>query len=271
MAFSLGNFSVDEILYAVAEHDYGTGEQIVYTLDQLNQASIEISSESTEIVDKRGNVVRTIYKNKTGTFSATNAFLNPHMINASSGASIEYASEANPIAAVPRFEIIEAKEAAFSYVLLSEGTASMTTSVDANVDDASIEVIGIQGNGANVALTKVESGTPAAGQWAYATGSNTVTVGPKAETGIVKYLIKYERTIKDGMKLVNSANEFPETVKLTLFCSIVDPCDDDLKAAYIVLPSFQASPETTISLNSDEQEMDFSGNLQLNLTYASAA
>lgn len=270
--FSLGNFSVDEILYGVAEHDYndGKGEQIVYTLDQLNQASIEISSESADIVDKRGNIVRTIFRNKTGVFNATNAFLNPHMINAASGAKIQYAGEGDAaISAVPRFVILEAKETVNTYKILSEGTERMTTNVDAQVDDTSIKVIGIQGNGGNVELKKVE-GTPAAGEWSYAAGSNTVSVGPKAD-GVVKYLVKYERTINNGMKLTNSANEFPETVKLTLFCSIVDPCDDDLKAAYVVLPSFQASPETTISLNADEQEMDFSGNLQLNLFYASAA
>ena len=65
------------------------------------------------------------------------------------------------------------------------------------------------------------------------------------------------------MKLSNSVNSFPATVALTLYCSYVDPCDDDLRACYVVLPSFQASPETTISLSADEQEMDFNGSIQV--------
>ena len=72
MAFRLGNFSIDEILEAVAENFEG---EILYSLDQLQSASIEITSESTDIVDKKGNVVRTIYRSKQGSFTATNAFL----------------------------------------------------------------------------------------------------------------------------------------------------------------------------------------------------
>ena len=66
-----------------------------------------------------------------------------------------------------------------------------------------------------------------------------------------------------GSHIPNTADKFPKTISLTLYCSYVDPCDDTLKACYVVLPSFQPSPETTISLSSDQQEMDFNGNIQV--------
>ena len=48
------NFSIDEILQGVAENFEG---EILYSLDQLQSASIEITSESTDIVDKKGKTL----------------------------------------------------------------------------------------------------------------------------------------------------------------------------------------------------------------------
>ena len=42
------------------------------------------------------------------------------------------------------------------------------------------------------------------------------------------------------------------------------PCSaDTLRAAYIDIPSFQVSPESEVSLSSDNQTIDFSGSLQV--------
>ena len=55
-----------EILYGVAEKN----GNIEYALDQLSSAQIEISADSTDITDKKGNIIRTTYRSKTGTFTA---------------------------------------------------------------------------------------------------------------------------------------------------------------------------------------------------------
>ncbi len=58
MAFKLGNYSVKEVIYAVAQDFNGN---LLYTLDQLTNAQIEVSSDPTEVTDKRGNIIRQIY------------------------------------------------------------------------------------------------------------------------------------------------------------------------------------------------------------------
>ena len=250
MAFRLGNFSIDEIIEATAENFDG---DLLYTLDQLSQASIEISSESTDITDKNGNVVRTIYANKTGTFNAQNAFLHPQIINATTGARIVNASTANPITKAPKIELLAA--GLIDHVL------------DATADADSIQVIGIFGNGANSNALTV--GNSAAfdpdtldGTYTYDETTRKITVPAAATDAPVNYLVKYDRSYTAGIKITNSVKAFPDTVKLTLYCSYVDPCDDSLKALYVVLPSFQASPETTLQLQRGEQTMDFNGNIQ---------
>ena len=56
--------TIDEILEAVAtSFDEST---LYYTVDQLSNASIAITSDPREITDKKGNIVRRIYTSKNG-------------------------------------------------------------------------------------------------------------------------------------------------------------------------------------------------------------
>lgn len=261
MAFRLGNFNIDEILEAVAENFDG---EILYSLDQLTSASIEITSESTDITDKKGNIVRTIYKSKQGTFNATNAFLHPQIMNAASGAAIQYAGAGASAIDMPKIAILPA------------GTSEyVCTNIKA---DTTPEVIGIFGAGANsLRLTKSTAATPVAqfsgntGTFIFDSTTSKLTVPASGEDKPLNYLVKFERSVESGIKLSNTVDSFPPTVCMTLYCSYVDPCDDDLRPLYVVLPSFQASPETTISLSADEQEMDFSGSIQVDYCATSPA
>lgn len=202
------------------------------------------------------NVVRTIYKSKKGSFSATNAFLHPQIMNAASGSAIQKAGDGAAAIDMPKV------------VILPAGTAEyVCTGIKT---DTTPEVIGIFGAGANSErLTKSTASTPAAtfsgdtGTFIFDSTTSKLTVPAAGDDKPLNYLVKFERSVTSGWKLSNSVDSFPPTVSLTLYCSYVDPCDDDLKPCYVVLPSFQASPETTISLSSDEQTMDFNGSIQV--------
>ncbi len=252
MAFKLGNFNIDEIIRAAAENFDG---DLLYTLDQLSSASIEITSDSTEVTDKRGNTVRTIYKTKKGTFNATSAFMTPAILNNASGSSIVKATATAPIN-MPKF------------LLIAAGSAAVT--LDTGVDASTIKVMAIFGSGANgETLTKVTTGDPTYDEenetytYLYDATNKKITI-PASGTGKpTQYFVMYTRSATDGYKMENTADKYPDTCKLTLYCSYVDPCDDALRACYVVLPSFTASPETTINLNADEQEMSFNGNLNV--------
>lgn len=174
-------------------------------------------------------------------------------MNAASGAKIQNATTSAPID-MPAIKIVAPGAA----VSVAEGATAM-------------QVIGIYGSGANSApLTVATSGsatfstTTGLGTAVHDSNMNTITVPAAAVDAPVSYLVKYTRPAESGIKLVNQASEFPPTVTLTLYCSIVDPCSDALRAAYVVISSLQWSPETTISLSADEQEMDLSGSIQIN-------
>lgn len=252
MAIKLGNFSIDEIVYGVGRDFQGN---LLYTLDQLQNASIEITSESSDITDKKGNVVRRIYKSKQGTFNAENAFMNPYIMNNASGSDIKAATSSAPID-MPKIQLI--------------GAGSGAVTLDAGVDATSIKVKALFANGINGEdLTKITTGTPTYDEstgtytYLYDADEKKITV-PASGTGKpLSYFVMYKRSRTEGFKMENLANKFPAAQDLTLYCSYVDPCDDQLRACYVHIPSFSPSPETTLNFNADEQTMAFNGNINV--------
>lgn len=241
MAFSLGNFSVKEIIFGVAQN---FNNDLLYTLDQLTGASIEVSSDPTDITDKNGNIIRSIYQSKTATFSATSALLSPALLNAQSGSEAELASTESPIE-MPKITVIAAG-----------GTLDVS---DAKV--GTIHVMGLYTNGANGKVLTQGTSAVVDKTFAYDSSANTITVPASATGAPTRYLVKYDRDVTSGMKLSNSATEFPDTIHLTLYAAIMDPCSDTYRAAYIYIPSFQPDPSVTINFSADNAETDYSGNI----------
>lgn len=230
-----------EILYGLASN---FSDELLYTLDQLSSATIEITAESTDITDKKGNVVRRIYRSKSGNFTANNAFLHPAIMNAASGSEIEHASEEAAIR-MPKIISVNAGE-----------------EIDvADAVEGTIHVMGLFGNGAND--VEIIQGTEAIVGETYKLADNKLTVPGSATDAPTSYIIRYERDVKSGMKLSNMADKFPNTVHMTFLCSYVDPCNDALKPCYVYIPSFMPDPSVTINLDAENQEMSFNGTLQM--------
>ncbi len=247
MAFTLGNHYIDEILYGVGE----VNDKLSYVLDQLSDASIEISADSTDITDKKGNIIRTTYRTKTGTFTATNALFHPAVLNAQSGNEINYATATN-IIKMPKIYVDE---------------AGATVPIG-NYETGSLQVIGLYGNGANsqpMTAEEIEGALTTV-----TVGNNTVAAInlPAGGEGLpIQYLIKFERNVSSGAQITNDTTTIAPLNKLTLFCAMGDPCKDDLRPCYVVIPRFAPDPSMTLSLSADETTVDFSGNL--NVDYCS--
>lgn len=249
MALRLGNHVIDEVLYGVAQN---FDDELLFTVDQLSSASIEISAESTDITDKKGNVLRTQYKSKSGTFSSTNAFLHPAIMNAASGSKIEVASTTTTIK-MPKIMSV----------------AAGTTEID--VSDAisgTIHVLGLYGNGANDDKELEASTTAAVVHESYKFVDGKIDVPDAGTDAPVTYIIRYDRNVESGYKLSNLSNKFPDTIHFTLLCSYMDPCEDELKPCYVYFGSFMPDPNMTINLDSENQEIDFNGIIQVD--YCSA-
>lgn len=241
MSFRLGDKIYKEILYAYSE-DLGTGLP-QYVLTQLQDASIEITAESTDVTDKNGNLVKKIWKSKAGTFSATNAFVNMNIISASTGSEPVFASSDSKVE-MPKM----------MHVTAGTKTVTITDAVE-----GSVKVARYFGDGSIGTVYKL--GTSAS-ETEFAVSGTTLTL--PTDSSAEMFFIKYTRSVENGVLITNVADKFPSSSRLIIKASYYNPCArNELKADYIEFPSFQISPETTVPINADESTMDFSGDLEI--------
>lgn len=239
MAFSIDGIIIDRIQMGIAEDFSGN---ILYTLTQLADASIEVSTESKEARDATGTLIKKFYTGKSGTFTANNAMIDFNILAASTGSPKEVANEGHQIT-MPG--------------VLTIPVGTKTTELK-GVVEGSVRVIGIAANGTKVAdYTK----DVAANETKFSISGETLSL-PTANN-VANFVVKYDRKVSSGVKVANKADEFPRTIKLTLKALAVDACTPDtVRSVYIVLPSFQVSPDTNLSLTTDAQ-LTYNGDLQV--------
>ena len=244
MAFKLDDIIIDRIQYGVAETFDG---ELLYTLTQLADATIDITAESKDAVDSTGTLIKRFYQGKSGEFTANNAMLNLNILGAASGEG-KISASATAAIAMPKIITIKAGE-----------TTTLTNFVDGTVTVNALGTNGAMG-------TKYEKAAMASATEFGLTTAGVLT--PPTDAEETQFIVKYTRNVTSGVAIKNKADKFPGTVKLTLKALAVDPCSaDTLRAVYIVLPSFQVSPEVSLNLTTDAQ-MEYKGTLQVD--YCSA-
>lgn len=239
MAFKLGDIIIDRIQFGFAEDFSGNP---LYALSQLSEATINVSADSVEAKDKDGTLVKKFWRGKTGTFEAKNAMINTNIVGAASGTDTQYATVSSTIT-MPKIIVVNAG-----------ATATLTDFVDGSV------TVSAYGTNGNMGTVYTKGATASATEYALTSGG---VLTPPTDANEVRYIVKYNRTVTEGAAIYNKADKFPQTVKLTLKALCVDPCEaDTLRACYIVLPSFQVSPEIGLELKTDAQ-LDYKGDLQV--------
>lgn len=239
MGFKLGDIIVDRISMGVAEN---FNSELLYTLTQLADGTIDTSATSKDAVDKDGTLVKRFWTGKTGTFTANNAMINLNILGSVSGSTPEIATETKPIV-MPRVMRVKATD-----------QVTLTDYVDGTVHINALDVNGAMGRAYDKAA--------AASETEFAIATDGALTLPTDENEVM-YIIKYSRTVKSGVAIKNKADKFPDTIRLTLKVLAVDPCHaDTLRAAYIYMPSFQPSPETSLSLTTDAK-LEYKGDLQI--------
>lgn len=250
MSFTLDDLVIDRIQMGVAEKTDGT---LLYTLTQLSEATIETTAESKEAKSAEGSLIKKFYQGKTGTFTATNAMINLNVIGAASGTD-KVIGSADAMIQMPKI------------VIVNKGTATvkLVDGVNESLVSGTIRVNALGNNGAMGKAYTLSTG--AASKTEYALSGTTLTL-PTDDTAD-RFVIKFERKAANAVKITNASDKFPGTVKLTLKALAVDPCEPDtLRSCYIIIPSFQVSPELSITL-STEGTLDYSGDMQI--SYCSA-
>ena len=227
MAFKIGDVIIDR-----AQFGYGATKAGVplYALTQLNNFNIDITADSTDVNDARGNLVYRKYTGKKGDVTATNAFLNLAVVSTIAATDAEIATSDNAI----------------EMPILTTLKAGETLDLSEDYVDGSVVVSGL----ANGALGK---------EYKIAATPETATK-TEFET---EFFVKYKKKVKSGAKVSITGNKFPKAHELFVKALAVDPCDkESFRAVVIHIASFIPSPEVTIALEGgDSQTMDYKGSI----------
>lgn len=243
---NLNNIVVDRVLRGIFSDK---NDNIIFSLNQVQNLSINSTSESQEIVDALGVSIMELMRSKAIEASAENAIYDFGLLAAQYGTE-KVAATADKKLSVPTMESFEVKA--------DEDGAILTYTLKHTPVAAPKAIYAL--NGDSTLGAKYAKGTAAsATEFAYADGVITLPTGEEIVAG-AEMFVMYEYESDNAIEVVNSAKEFAKMGKMTFEVLVYDVCDPETKIfAYLVLPRFQLSNDFDWSIGGDSQTHGFSG------------
>jgi len=201
-------------LETIQAYDLSDGSYL-WTLDELQNATIEQSDETVEITGKKGRKISSMKRNKAVTISGTNGLVSMGLLATQSGSEFEAQTEA-----VVRW-----------YDYLTVRSNSATTSYKA-VGTAGSEIIGLwTKNGAVLDTKLTQAGTAAAGKFAYAPATKTLTFSGISDG--TEIFVIYERKIAANV-MANYSDTYSKKCSLYIDAIAEDKCSNQYHVQFFV-------------------------------------
>ena len=218
-------------------------DSILFSINQIQNASLNCASESTDAVDAMGTPIATFYRAKSAEFSAENALFDMSLMATQLGTSKKVASASEKIV-VPAME--------------SFTTSGGTYELKHTPKTAPTEIYALNGDSTfGVKYTKAT--TASANAFSVADKTITLPTGLAANT---EMFVMYEYESDKAVEIVNSATQYPVGCKFVMEVLGCDVCDQtNLIYAYLVFPNFKLSPDFDWSIATDGSH-PFSGKAQ---------
>lgn len=241
MAFDINNFVIDRVIRGVALSQ--KDDSVLFSINQMQNVSLNCASESTDAVDALGTPIATFYRAKSAEFSAENAIFDMNLMATQLGTSKKVASSTAKITA-PAME-------SFAY-----GTGSYELKHTPKTVPNEIYVL----NGDSTFGKKFVKGT-AASDTEFAITNKTLAL-PTGLAAADELFVMYDYETDSAVEVVNSATEFPVGCKFIMEVLGCDVCNQtDLIHAYVIFPNFKLSPDFDWSIATDGSH-PFSGKAQ---------
>lgn len=241
MAFDINNFVIDRVIRGVALSQ--KDDSVLFSINQMQNVSLNCASESTDAVDALGTPIATFYRAKSAEFSAENAIFDMNLMATQLGTAKKVASSTAKITA-PAME-------SFAY-----GTGNYELKHTPKTIPNEIYVL----NGDSTFGKKFVKGT-AASATEFAITNKTLAL----PTGLAEgdeLFVMYDYETDSAVEVVNSATEFPVGCKFIMEVLGCDVCDQTtLVHAYVIFNNFKLSPDFDWSIATDGAH-PFSGKAQ---------
>jgi hypothetical protein len=246
--FDMNNFVIDRIVRGVALSQ--KDDSVLFSINQIQNASLNCASESTDAVDAMGTPIATFYRAKSAEFSAENALFDMGLLSTQLGTDKRVAGKNNVTTiTVPAMETFtldasgklnvnhtpngEIKEI---YALNNDSTFGdkYTKATAASAEDATFSM-------ADKTITVVVNTDPAT----FDDPEKGIPVG-------TEMFVMYEYESEKAVEVVNSAKNFPVGCKFVMEVLGCDVCDQtNLVYAYVIFNNAKLSPDFDWSIATD--------------------
>lgn len=242
---NLNNIVIDRVLRGIFSDKE---DNIIFSLNQVQNLSLNSTSESQDVVDALGVSIMELMRSKAIEASAENAIYDFGLLAAQYGTEKVEATIENKLV-TPRMETFVAPKAEggkMKYTLKHTPVAAPKFIYELNGDSTL---------GAKYA--KSSTTTTSATEFAYADGAIELPTGIAEGTDM---FVMYEYESDKAIEVVNRADQFAKMGKMTFEILAYDVCDPETKLfGYLTLPKFQLSNDFDWSIGGDNQVHSFSG------------
>lgn len=229
-------FTIDRVIRMTAEvvgnHKYPNGSEmfsdgdILFTVKDVQDASLSTSSELEEAVDGQGNVINQYLRSKTAEWSGNNALFDFGMAAAQYGDKVVVSN-----ATIQKCEVVEVAANGSSATLASNLKANSTNYKVYNIDKDGMTL------GDKVANATINA--------------NKVAGLPVDSSAAKKYFVKYDVEVSNATKIENRADAAMIPFKLTVEALGNDTCTKNTSYLYITAPYAKMSPDFDWSVATD--------------------
>lgn len=240
---SINNLLIEKVKEAAMFNSDGS---IRWTAADVSNASINVTSESTEKLDAMQNVISKLYQGKKADISFDSAFFSLALIAAQSGTDVVKASQAAPIKTAFREELTVGE---------TSGTVNTTVTLARTpVGTSGSEVKFIYVLNSDHSLGTRYEVAATASETKFSISGKVITL-PTASGAFTKdsvIVVYYEANAEDGASVTNTASANTDAGLFRMYVIFKDVCNEEMKYSGVIeFPSAQISPDCEIGLQFD--------------------
>lgn len=203
--------------------------KLLLRLTSLEDSSLQCTAEGEEVTDAIGAVITTLYRAKRATFSATNSLVSLDLAAAQYGSTKE----------VFNTEDTGDGFTDYTYEILTVDAATHKITLSKTPIEA-IKYI-YQVTDGEIATVYTADTAAGALKFTHTAGSKDITL---AEGVTGKFYVEYTYNNKNGVRIVNHADKFPEAVALHIYAYFRDKCNENtVYSGKIICPKAKLNPE----------------------------
>ena len=233
--FDLNNFLIDRVRRGTMFSDT-TGEAL-WSITQIKDASLNMTSETSDVTDAIGNVITQFDRSKNAEFSGTNALWDLSLSAAQFGSNKQVSTAAKTI-----------RTPAYEQLAVCDGKIVLSH-VPAGTPNAEIKYIYALNSDSTLG-TKYVLGASVSDTEFTLDAADRIIIVPTSITGNIA--VFYEYDAEEAVMLQNNASEFPTAGKFMLEVIGKDTCDKTATyVAYIVFPNAKLKTDMDLSFSTD--------------------